>query len=500
MALSRFESLGRLLITIPVVAAGVWGLLAGIPFTNVTPEQQWWLGVLRAGYGLLVIIRLIRTLPGAALLHGWRKTRQVRRVYASWSLLAVMIMTGFLTPVALILHWLLGATVQRKNHVYSVEDVLFRASGFCMLFLQTHLAFSVDSWLGWSFGLGGSWVIGVNFFMWTLALLMFSAGLEKLWSPLWHKGLGFYYFMSLPHLVRPCFCWLNRSRPLSVVLSWITVFAELLLIPAMFLPWLRWPMYVILGGFAVTLFVLVDISFIGQVTLLLITGAAAVDWYAAAPVADAPLLCTQWGGLEWGLFSLLGTLYALGAVSSSGLVLLRSGVISHIMAWTTHFRPFTVFVEIHFYGLYIYRLIACMKDGTRKKVLDVFKDTGSPGSLQTWRPRTFQGAMYRFTDYCIAVLENLEQRRIERAKFVEDITFAGWEQLSPREQIELESIEVQVRVFDPADDFEADTSHWLSPEWSPIGHVKGFPDNLQLTDAAPPPRYKKTYRWPVIFQ
>lgn len=499
MAISRKESAGRLFITVPVIVLGIWALLAGIPFQQINAEQQWWLGIFRCGYGGLVLLRVARSLRGAPLMHGWRETRRVRAVYSAWIGVAFLMCIGFLTPLAILLHWWLGATIQRKNRVYSVEDVLFRATGFCVIFLQSHLAFSVDAWLGWHYGLGGSSVIGVNFFVWTVALLMFSAGLEKLWSPLWHKGLGFYYFMSLPHLVHSHFSWLNKSRALSVLLSWITVFAELLLVPAMFFPWMRWPLYFALGGFAVTLFVLVDISFIGQITLLLLCGAAALDW-SATPTLEIPPVYHSWDAVEWSLFGLLGTLFVLAAISSSGLVLLRSGLISHIMAWTTHFRPFTVFVEIHFYGLYLFRLIAKSKSGAEKRVLDVFTDAGRPGKLQIWRPRTFQGSMYRFTDYCIAVLENLEERRLQRAGFVEDITYAGYEDLSDAEKAELDSIEVQVKVFDPADDFEADTSGWLSSEWKSVGYVSGFPDQLVLTATDTPPRYKKTYRWPVIFQ
>ncbi len=497
MALPRTESLGRLAITVPVIIAGIAAMLAGIPFASINAEQQWWIGFFRAVYGGLVLVRLARTMSGAALLHGWQETERVRRLLRWWMLLVLLLALGFMTPLVLLIHWWLGATVQRKNRVYSVEDVLFRATGFCLLFLQSHLACSVDAWLGWQFALGGSSVIGVNFFMWTVALLMFSAGLEKLWSPLWHKGLGFYYFMSLPHLVRPCFAWLNRSKPLSVVLSWITVFAELLLVPAMFMPELRWPLYIAMGGFAVTLFVLVDISFIGQITLLLLVGAAALDWHASVPAAA--WLFHSWGALDWGLFIGLGGLFTIATVSSSGLVPVRSGWINTLMVWTMHFRPFTVFVEIHFYGLYLFKLVARMKDGTTRRILDVFTDTGSPGSLQIWRPRTFQGAMYRFTDYCIAVLENLDERRMERARFVEDITFAGYEELSAEDRVGLQEIEVQVRVFDPAQDFEPDTSGWLSPEWQPIGCVRGFPELLELVPGALPPRYKLTLRWPVKF-
>ena len=500
MAISRKESIGRFLIIVPVAIAGVWGMMAGIPYASVTTEQQWWIGVFRAMYGLLVAFRLMRTLPGAALLHGWRRTKEMRHIYIAWSFVAMMICVGFLTPLVLTVHWLLGCTIQRWNRVYSVEDVLFRATGFCLLFLQSQLAFSLDAEFGWTFGLGGSSVLGVNFFMWTLALLMFSAGLEKMWSPLWHKGLGFYYFMSLPHLVKPYFSWLNRSRWLSVVLSWITVFSELLLIPAMFFPWLRWTLYFLLGGFAVTLFILVDISFIGQLTLLLIVGAVALDWNRQQLAPETLPVFQSWSMPEWVLFFFLATIFVLGAWSSSGLARLRSGLVSRIMGLTTHFRPFTVFVEIHFYGLYLFRLLARMNDGSTKKILDVFKDTGAPGKLQTWRPRTFSGSMYRFTDYCIAVLENLEQRRIERAEFVMDIAYAGWEQLSESERRRLDHIELEVRVFDPADNYEPDTKHWLSADWKPILRVSGFPDKLSLEQTSTPPRYKKTYRWPVTFE
>jgi hypothetical protein len=44
MPLPRHESIGRLIIIVPVVLAGLYGLLAGILFQTITPEQQWWLG------------------------------------------------------------------------------------------------------------------------------------------------------------------------------------------------------------------------------------------------------------------------------------------------------------------------------------------------------------------------------------------------------------------------------------------------------------------------
>ncbi|HEY1084772.1 MAG TPA: hypothetical protein VGE29_21080, partial [Prosthecobacter sp.] len=61
MAISRKESIGRLLITLPVIIFGIWALLVGIPFQEINAEQQWWLGVLRAAYGGLVMMRLARS-------------------------------------------------------------------------------------------------------------------------------------------------------------------------------------------------------------------------------------------------------------------------------------------------------------------------------------------------------------------------------------------------------------------------------------------------------
>lgn len=118
--------------------------------------------------------------------------------------------------------------------------MLIRSAGFCLLFLNSLLSFSLDKWLGLDFGLSSPSLVGLNFCCWTFTVLMFSAGWEKLCSPMWRRGLGFFYFMSLRHWVKPRFHWANKSRAASIVMSWVHDCHPIFLVIAMLVPSVRW--------------------------------------------------------------------------------------------------------------------------------------------------------------------------------------------------------------------------------------------------------------------
>lgn len=494
--ISKTEYTGRVVMTAVVGFAAVWGIAHNLPFSAVTPADQAIIGVFRVLYGALIFLRLLRVQPAAPMVLGWRRTKGVQNAIFWWMIPAVLICVGFLTPVAVLAHLLFGSVLWRRSKVYSLEDVLIRSAGFCLLFLNSHLSVSIDAQLGLDYGLSEPSVIGLNLYAWTYGLLMLSAGGEKLCSPMWRRGLGFFYFMSLRHWVKPAFQWANKSLVASAILSWVTIVTQFVLVLSLLVPEVRVVALPMSVGFALMLCLTVYLAFLSHQTLLSSTFLLAIeisrrmaDTTGPAPgsaTAVTPLLLVAIGFL------------VLGAVSSSGLVKLRGGWVTTLSAWTIALRPIMIFVETHIYGIYIFRQIAKLGD-RRKSVLECWDENAVPSRLQPWRPRTIAGTTYRVTDYCIAALEDLPERAASRAESIVDLAYGGYLELSEEERAKLEHIEFEVRVFDPEDGFVPDTSHWLSPKWQSIGVVRGFPHAPRFERGDMPPRYKKTFRWPVQF-
>ncbi len=490
----------RRIVTVLACVGACWGLTHNLPFGYIDPHRQWLLGLFRAVYGAMIVFRCYRATPAAPLVLGWRKTQWVlNRVYL-WMIPAAMMCVGFLTPLGILGHILFGSIVWRTSRVYSLEDVLIRSAGFCLLFMNTHLAFSVDSLLGWDFGLSEPSVLGVNFYAWTYASLMLSAGGEKLSSPMWRRGLGFFYFTSLRHWIKPAFHWANKSLVFSWVMSWATIVLQAFLFVSLLVPPMRWLAFPMSLGFATCLCMMVYLAFLAHQTFLSSTLLCIMEfsrWIptpgaidptpAALPALTSPMLWVV-------IFFIL-----LGILSSSGLFRLRGGWVTGLASWTIALRPIMIFVETHFYGVYTFRLLAKM-NGEKRSVLECWTEKGVPSRMQPWRPRTIAGVMYRLSDYCIAVLENVPDRAAVRAETLVDLCYAGYLDVSPEERSKIEEIEIVVRVFDPEDNFVPDTSHWYSKEWSPIGVVKDFATEPRFIPGPLPPRYKKTLRWPVRFE
>lgn len=497
--ISNTEKLGRAAVTITVGGAALWGMFNQRPFDFIDQTRLDIIGIFRAIYGFMIILRLLLVRPAAPMVLGWRKTSNVLACIYLWLIPAVMMMIGFLTPIAILAHILFGSIIWRRSKVYSLEDVLIRSAGFCLLFLNSHLSYSLDKQLGINYGLTAPSLIGLNFYCWTFGILMFSAGWEKLCSPMWRRGLGFFYFMSLRHWVKPNFHWANKSRRVSTVMSWATIGTQFLLILALLIPHLRLISFPMSLGFAISLCVMVYLAFLSTQTLLSsaflfaiefspwVTGGSVSALSSGATGANAPLL--------WVVCFFL----MLAVVSSSGLVKLRGGFITTLSAWTIALRPIMIFVETHIYGIYIFRQMAKLKDG-EKSVLENWDINGIPSGLQAWHPRTIAGTTYRVTDYCIAVNENVLERAADRAESIVDLGYAAYLELSKEEREEVTEIDFQVRVFNPEEDYVPDTSLWLSSPWVSIGSIRGFPDNPHFIPGGKPPPYRKTLRWPVIFQ
>jgi hypothetical protein len=476
----------RVVLFLALSGLGTWGILTGVPIRQLSEAQVDLIGIFRIIYGLLFALRLYRGLPAVSLVWGWQNAGQVRRYYWMNILNCCCLAAGFLTPIALVAHWAFLVFVQRHHRAYSVEDVLNRLPGFCLFFMNSHLGFSLDRILGWNFGLTEGGAVGVNFFIWTFSAIMFSTGYEKIWSPVWRKGLGFYHFVSLPFIARPIFRKLRNFRSICLLASWTSLFLELGLILTVFHRMIFMATLVVLVGFGLTLtFGPAPFFFVGGAT----TWAASFTLAMAVTAQQLPLYAPGWGGY------LLIALYCAGCFSIMNFAPIRGGWLANLMLHTVHMRPYILFNEVHFYGLYIFRVLGRFG---REQVdcLELFKENGEPGPMQEIRPVGLYAAFTRVTDYCIAQIHQQGDRLEFYGRVLADMGWAAIDRMKRAGRGMPEDLIFEVRVYDPEEGYDVLTSPWRT-DWVQIGRYAFSHSEIQFIQEGEIPHYGKTVRWPV---
>jgi hypothetical protein len=307
----------------------------------------------------------------------------------------------------------------------------------------------------------------VNLLWLALGLVMFSAGFEKLWSPLWRRGQGFNCFVGLPHLVQRRFRFVRRWPGLGVWLSWMTVIAELAFVATASDAVVRMAVAAVLVGFAISLIVVVDFSFIGQALglwLLLFLGLDIGGWISGYIPGSGGVLR-------------LGT--PVGVIVLTAIVLsvirlldIPAGPLSRVALrfarWTVGLAPIRVFTEVHLYGVYLYRIVAQSLPDRQRDLLPAFDHDGGPGSFQRWYPRVFHGLMYPVSDLCLmAQRDGFEAaQNSRRFRTVVDFVEGAFRGLIPAERSASDRVVLYVRSIDI--DGEGALPKFSMSEWSPL--------------------------------
>jgi hypothetical protein len=391
MALTEMKSAGRSLAAF-VYALGLSLYLLLNQRVVVSGDMlAAWLDAFSSGVALLLTVHLLRGIAALPLLFGRAGTKGWifwRAVWGAMTMLSILCWVPFFAHYCLPLLFALYACAFIRSRLYSIENILFQCALFHLSIARA--ALMLESY----FGLDGRQRIestSLYALFLSLALIMHSAGFEKLQSPIWRRAEGSIRFLRLRHLIQPVFRRLPELLPqvLLAGMSHAIMVAEIGLLPAMACrPALATPLFV-LGGFSISLFVVTDISFIGQLLCLQL---AVMGWsfYQGFGVSVSSL---NFAGLhgEDVLFaiSLLLTCIAIHLPSLSRR--LKLSIVQHFASGIN--SPLKVFTEAHLTDLFMYRF-QVSSHGNNLPVAQVFNEDGSPGSLQCWRPRYLQSAMY----------------------------------------------------------------------------------------------------------
>ncbi|MCG2590660.1 hypothetical protein [Rhodohalobacter sulfatireducens] len=411
----------------------------------------------RISVGLLLLVKLLRTLPGLPLIFGMGNERSVYVVTlcALWVLASLLLIIGLFTFFAALVLVITHSLFYLKSYYYSIGENYFQNTVFHLPFLGLGGYYSVDAYIGFDF-------IPETSFAWASyfvlnGIIMFSAGYQKIKSPMWRQGKGAISFLNLPHLVKKPFVpFIDKMESLIKPTGYLIMLCELILIFSIIYPISFIAVTSVLIVFAVSLFVIVDLSFIGQITALNLVLLGSL--FAIHPVE------LDMNNLE--SFSHISVFFTVIVISSSISIFFpvftkKTGLSSVLRVINGIAVPMNVFTERHQYGIFTCRFDSISQS---KQVLAVFDDKGRFGRWQYWRPRQFQTMMYPITDYCL-IRQHFGKEGRDNPKFKQlvDICYTAFKIGG----VEHDSIQISVKSI------EEDTTResYIHKSWTPIFSV-----------------------------
>lgn len=420
--------------------------------------------------GLLLCIRYIRLFPALPLIWGYSsysiKNKRFLFLAFNWLLVISSICLFFenTTIYAALFLYISNTFLVIQSKYYSIEDIYFQNTLFHLSLLNLALYFMPNALN----------LAALSFFIGN-GIIMFSAGYEKLKSELWRKGNGAISFLGLPHLVRKQFHFISketRIKPLLVILGYLIVFSESTFIFSVTYHYWYYFNLLVLIGFSISLFIIVDISFIGQVLALNLIFCLLV-FSTGEQVVEVDLA----------LSSFLFIIHLLGVVTVIYYPFaLKLNLQKVQKVFTGINSPIGVFNERHQFGFYTYRIL----NAEGKEVLNAFCELGYPSKYQFWYPRMFQSLMYPVTDFCLSITKYGVPNQIKKNQIIDALYCAYVSQKNKDDTFTL-----LVKKYDEGDSITSYTSE----RWVTIckaNFYNGKIDIFQLLEN--PPQIKKTYR------
>lgn len=467
-----------------VVGCGVICLcvVSGFPFAKLFAETGQLRAMFRISFATLFLVRLWRLEHSRIVMFG-RKTHQSpgplfpHRIFQLQGVLAVLLLVGFVTDIVALLLFGTVVVINTRSKYYTIEDMIIQILLLHLPFLGTGEVLSIDSQLGLASPLATPSMLTSLFL--TTGILLLSGGYEKIKNETWQRGKAAGYYLNAPHLMRPFFARVDLSE-LYPLLNYTIMLAEAAFLFSVLNKNALILSSIVLIGFAVSLFSISSLSFIGEF-LLLVHGlflVLVIGYYDQYPAVSEITLSTpgseQLFVLALTVPPLVVTMYPAAAakVRLNRLQQYLSGINT----------PIGVFNDRHLFGLYTFKLTAINGDGDT--VLEVFDSKGFLGPLQHFRPRYLQSSMYVLTDFCLSV--HSEDRELsDPTEAVLDLCYAGLIAAGSQQG----SVSLSVKRYD-ADKPE----EYLTDSWTEIGRYSFDGEEYEWQPIAQPPEPRQITR------
>jgi hypothetical protein len=403
---------------------------------------------------------------------------------------------GIFTPVSAFLVWLSYVFIYKYASLYGLEDVSFQHMAFYFVLGSGNSSFRIDNLLEINlFGRLGAenGFLPEVFLAIALGYIFLSAGFEKLYSPMWQKGLGAYYFYLMPQFRRLDTSFITNNYFISVTLNWLAVIMELFLLPVFLLNAVPLGLFFwILGfGFTSCLSSIFILTWIGE---CLSIGMLIVLWllFKAGSTGLFVIFIAEFNTELSKLEILFSLIVCLSFIASFFTVFVRRD--SQYLAKSNFFKkfyascryvsryiwgllPLKVFTENHVEGPVVYRTFAKFKNQTQKEVFKIFTEDSRPGIERPYRPAFFEVTSYKIAEACMELDEFSEISSAERKEFINNLATYIKSRLTSKEQLELQSIKFIVKQIKMPDDFVGSNALYVNDPWVEAIRVDFAEDN-----------------------
>ncbi|MCB2198750.1 hypothetical protein KQI63_05050 [bacterium] len=390
------------------------------------------LGIVRIGFGLMFLVKLGYSFDAVQLVWAHKRPggeglfRALRIILFSS---AVFFTLGLFTGPAALVMWLLYVVLWRYASLYGMEDIAFHAIAFYFVFAGAGDAVSLDALFGviaWSRLPAGTLIPELALAV-ALGNIFLSAGVTKLPSKMWQRGLGAYYFFLMPNFRRFDTSLITRFELPIRILNYVALVMEIGMLPAILLN--GWPVgllfWFLAFGFTITLATIFVLTWIGEALSLVML---LVLWLLLHQQGAGllPLLTTELGALSWTplnitLIALMTTTLGAGLwvsiiafpkwVEKVPFVRELDRLFRTISRNTWGLIPCIVFTETHMEGPVVYRVWAEDGEGSRE-VFRIFGEQSNPGPDRPFRPAFYEVTSYKVAEACME-LDNWGEVRTE---------------------------------------------------------------------------------------
>ncbi|MBT3981949.1 MAG: hypothetical protein HOE90_11380 [Bacteriovoracaceae bacterium] len=317
---------------------------------------------------------------------------------------------GILTTASTLLLFVTFLVLNRKAALYGLEDVFFQTFIFYFLWTSKSYTWSIDSLLGntppiWKINLGQfpEIILSTN-----IAIIFLGAGICKLRSPMWIKGLGAYFFFLMPNFRVRSTKLIVNNKPIIYAINYSAVFFQLACLFAWLLPWQYFSMlcWFFIFSFSISLYLIFDLTWIGQavttmalIPFVLLFGDGYQSLYS--------LWITQ--NHSYPLVSLFLILSLLGSVwtAIANPIFFTNAPVwldkihlffRYIGRVTWGMVPIDVFTEIHIEGPIVYRVFKKYTNGSEKEIFKIFSKDATPGPERKFKPSFFEVTSYKVAE------------------------------------------------------------------------------------------------------
>lgn len=443
----------------------------------------------RVVFGLMFTVKLYFSVDARYLVWTHRLpfgSRRALHVMLGTLVLAnVCFILGIATGPAALAQWALYLWLFRYASLYGLEDVSFHAISFYFVFAGAGARWSVDSLIG-----AALWgrvpqesVIPELALATVMGCIFLSAGVMKLRSPMWQRGLGAYYFFVLPNFRRCSTALIICNERVIRAINHLSLVMEIGLLPALLINAVPfglafWAMGIVFTILLSTVFVLTWIGEAMTVGLVIVfwllwdTGTAGLGsrWVEEVAALDhggelavatlflVTLLASLWTALMPDAGPLAGNptatrLYRLARFTAR---------------FTWGFLPLDVFAESHMEGSIVYRVYARPQTGgLGQEVFRIYGPRCGPGPERFLRPTFYEVTSYKVAEACMEMDLYGKVKTPERRQFM--LHLAQYIQQTVRASVgfDVASLTFTIIQLVPPPRFEGASCDWyLKQPWT----------------------------------